>query len=702
MQRDYKQIYEKIKEIGSGGFGKVYKVKVKGGDVYRAMKIINKNLIRRALREEYIKQNVELELSSFNKDFRDEIKYMQICEANNNKNSVKFYEYFDTEDEFVIIMELCDENMTNLIQRKKKLNLEEIYDFLSQLNNTFKIMYENKITHRDLKLENILIVYEDKEKTKCIYKLTDYGISREYLTFSQRFSSYVGTPTLMAPEILDKQNYGYECDMWSLGIIIYILFFGKSPYNAQTEEGILKQITNFGQKILLKSGDNDFDKLIKELLVSNPKNRIVWKDYFIHSFFTKRQTSNNNINNNKNNNINNYKNNNINNKINNNKNNNINNNINNSINNKYKNNNINNKDNNISNNNFHNNTINNKNNTNKLINNFIKNSDVNKINNITINKKQKLPNEINIIVNVGEIDKNEDKFRNIYFMENNSYREENEQQNNDINNLNDKNTEIFIDDKKMKLFNKYFIPTKVGLHKIKIKFKNKIKDCSYMFRGCGNIISIDFSSFDSSEVISMKQMFSICYGLQEVNLNNLNVKNVKDMSYMFNKCMEIKKIIIPSSFDTQNVENMDFIFHFCQILEDINFSPSFKTNNVKSMKGIFGKCYKLKKLDLRNFNTGEVKDMSFMFDQCKDLEEILINPSTFRTNKAKNMGHMFNDCNNLKGFDLSGFNTGNVEFFTYMFYDCQRLDNLDLTKLVISNNANKAYMFEGCPKYDKN
>ena len=121
MQRDYKQYYEKIKEIGSGGFCIVYKVKVKGKDVYRAMKIIKKNVIRRALRDEYIKQNVELELSSFNNNFKKEVKYMQICEANNNKNTVKFYEYFDTEDEFVIIMELCDENMSDLIKRKKKV-----------------------------------------------------------------------------------------------------------------------------------------------------------------------------------------------------------------------------------------------------------------------------------------------------------------------------------------------------------------------------------------------------------------------------------------------------------------------------------------------------------------------------------------------------------------------------------------------------
>ena len=618
-------------KIGVGGFCNVYKAKIKGKNEYRAIKIIDKNLIRRILRDEYLKQNVEEELAHYNKDFRNEVKNMEICQGNNNNNSVKFYEYFDTEDAFIIVMELCDGNMMDLLTRKKNFKIEEIYDFLSQLNNTFKMMYENKICHRDLNLYNILIKYEDKKKMKCIYKLAGFGVSKNYEIYSPRFSSHVGTINFMAPEIINEEKYGYECDMWSLGIIVYTLFFGESPYNAPTEIGILRKIKSFGQKIFLKSGDNDFDKLIKELLVYEPRNRLVWNNYFNHSFFKKRQISNNNI---------------------------------------------------------HNNIINYKNDTNNILNNNNSNIDV---------KNDRLPNEINIILKVGE--KNGDKFKNIYFMENNSYRKENEEENKDINNLNDKNTQIFINNQKIK-FNKYFVPTKVGLHRIKINFKNKIKDCSYMFRGCENIISIDLSSFDSSEVIDMKQMFSKCYGLKEVNLNNLNVKKVTDISYMFNKCMEIEKIKIPSSFDTQNVENMNFMFNSCEFLKDINFSAFFNTNNVKSMKGMFSKCYKLKQLDLRNFNTGEVKDMSFMFDKCINLEEILINPSTFKTNKTKNMGHMFNECNKLKSFDLSGFNTENVEFFSFMFCGCQHLENLDLTKLVISNEANKTSMFEDCPNYE--
>ncbi len=615
--KNYEQKYELMDVIGSGSFGKVYKAKVKGEDEYRAIKIIDKNKIKVGLRNELFKQDVELEYNTYNKDFRKEIYYMKECQKNNNKNSVRFYEYYDTDDEFIIVMELCDDNLSNLIRRTQmKFNLDEIYDLLSQLNNTFKIMHESKIAHRDLKLENILIKYENKEKTKFIYKLSDYGISRKFLQLFKSFSSIAGTLNYMAPEILSKEKYGYECDMWSLGIIIYILYFGVHPYSGITAPAILNQIKGFKQQSLKKSGDPDFDNLIRQLLIAEPKERLTWKNYFQHPFFTKRQKENPKT---------------------------------------------------------------------------TKPTEIPK------------PNEIRIILRIGDLDLDNDKDKDnskneskkIYFIENDHYREEGEKENKDINNLNDTNTEIFIDDKKIK-FSKYFTPERKGDYKITIKFKNKMKDCSYLFRGCGNIISVDLSSFDSSEVIDMVQMFSICYQLKEVNLNNLNISKVKNMSHLFNKCFELEKITFPQSFNTENVENMNFMFHFCQALKEINFSSSFKTNKVVTMRGIFGKCFNLRKLNLSNFETGEVTDMSFMFDNCRKLQEVLINPSKFITNKVESMGHMFNDCNSLTNFDFSKFNTQKNEFFCSMFENCYQLKNIDLSKFTVSNTADLSNMFNGC------
>ena len=95
-----------------------------------------------------------------------------------NNNTVKFYECFDSKDEFAIVMELCDSNLTNIFtQRDKPYNIEEIKGILFQLNNSFKIMVDNKLVHRDLKLQNILVKYDNK--SHIILKLTDYGLSKK-------------------------------------------------------------------------------------------------------------------------------------------------------------------------------------------------------------------------------------------------------------------------------------------------------------------------------------------------------------------------------------------------------------------------------------------------------------------------------------------------------------------------------------------
>ena len=121
---------------------------------------------------------------------------MKICL---NDNSVKCYEYFNNKNNFVIIMELCDKNLSQLLKDKylkdnKGFNIEEIKEIMKQLNKGFKIMIKNNIIHRDLKLENILIKY--KENKEYIIKLADYGNSKKLdskITSNNYGNSFVGT-----------------------------------------------------------------------------------------------------------------------------------------------------------------------------------------------------------------------------------------------------------------------------------------------------------------------------------------------------------------------------------------------------------------------------------------------------------------------------------------------------------------------------
>ena len=309
----------------------------------------------------------------------------------------------------------------------------------------------------------------------------------------------------------------------------------------------------------------------------------------------------------------------------------------------------------------------------------------------------KISNEITIklIVTKIDFDNKKNEYKDIYFLENKSHMLNGVEYpfKVNFNELNEENTELFIDGQKQG-FKKFFKPDKEGEYTIKLKLKNKLKNCNYMFLNCTNIKSIDLSLFDTSEVTNMSYMFSRCFNLEELNIDKLNTKNVKDMHHMFNKCKSLKEIKFPSSFNTENVIDISFMFLYCEKLENLNLN--FNTENVINMHGVFEYCYALKKIDLSSFKTDKVSNMSYMFNECTQLEKIIFDPVKFKTNSVDNMGHMFNKCYSLKSINFGGFNTQNVKFMCYMFYKCQQLLNIDLSTFNYENTENVDYMFDGC------
>ena len=200
---------------------------------------------------------------------------MKIC-SEENDNSVQYYEHFHYVDKFVIIMELCDNSLQKVLnERKERFTSEQIFNIMSQINNTFKIMYKNKIIHRDIKLDNILIKYKDNNNNNSninyIVKLADYGISKQLKNTN---TTFMGTFETMVPELLEgNKNYDNKCDLWSIGIIIYQLYFKEYPYKG-TPVAIYNQIKELGNKILKKTKNEKLDNLINSLLKREPEKRI--------------------------------------------------------------------------------------------------------------------------------------------------------------------------------------------------------------------------------------------------------------------------------------------------------------------------------------------------------------------------------------------------------------------------------------------
>ena len=264
---DYSKYYKIKDEIGRGQFGEIFKgINKKSGEI-RAIKIIR--------------------ISKYMKYINNELNNMKIC-SNENDNSVKYYESFYYKNKLVIIMELCDNSLQKLLdERKKGFTSEQIFNIMSQLNNTFKIMYKNKIIHRDIKLDNILIKEKDDiinndSNINFIVKLTDYGISKQ---LENTNTTSMGSFQTMAPEILEgEKHYDNKCDLWSIGIIIYQLYFKEYPYKG-TPVAIYNQIKKLGKKLLKKTKNEKLDNLIDSLLIREPEKRINYEEYFNHPFF---------------------------------------------------------------------------------------------------------------------------------------------------------------------------------------------------------------------------------------------------------------------------------------------------------------------------------------------------------------------------------------------------------------------------------
>ena len=248
-------------ELGIGSFGRVYLVTHNLTKKKYALKVINKNKLLQTYGNCKLIQN-EVEIHS----------------KLNHKNIIRLYNMEETSNEFNILLEYAEKgNLFSLIQKENGFNESKAYEYFIQIVNAVYFLHQNNIIHRDIKPENILLGDGD------LLKLCDFGWAKE-LTVNNR-STFCGTMEYMAPEIMGSEKYDFGVDVWSLGILLYELIMGHSPFRSKKDRNIV---------IKIKMHDLVFDKnknlsnecidLIKGLLDSNPLTRLRLKDIFEHPF----------------------------------------------------------------------------------------------------------------------------------------------------------------------------------------------------------------------------------------------------------------------------------------------------------------------------------------------------------------------------------------------------------------------------------
>ncbi|KAJ1405221.1 Serine/threonine-protein kinase, active site [Sesbania bispinosa] len=237
--------YELGQEVGRGHFGytcsaKGKKSSFKGHDV--AVKVIPKSkLIMKINDVVFVLMNLgnvwQMTTAIAIEDVRREVKILRALTG--HKNLVQFYEAYEDDDNVYIVMELCKggELLDKILSRGGKYSEEDARVVLIQILSVVAYCHLQGVVHRDLKPENFLFSSEDENST---LKAIDFGLS-DYVKPEERLNDIVGSAYYVAPEVLHR-SYGTEADMWSIGVIAYILLCGSRPFWARTESGIFRAV----------------------------------------------------------------------------------------------------------------------------------------------------------------------------------------------------------------------------------------------------------------------------------------------------------------------------------------------------------------------------------------------------------------------------------------------------------------------------
>ena len=197
---------EKI--VGSGKYGVVRKgVSVVNPDYKVAIKIID--------------------MRKLNSQYHSLIQEILTLKKVDHPNIVSIHELYKDKDRLYLVMDLVEGmELFDFVTERFKLKEYEAIEIIEQLVRVIKYLNSLGIWHRDLKPENVII-----NKATLKIKLIDFGLSA-YFDESSQLHSKVGTPYYVAPEVLDG-NYNKEWDMWSIGVIAYILLIGYPPFNSK-------------------------------------------------------------------------------------------------------------------------------------------------------------------------------------------------------------------------------------------------------------------------------------------------------------------------------------------------------------------------------------------------------------------------------------------------------------------------------------
>ena len=261
------EIYDVKNKLGSGKFGLVKLGIHKKTGQKVAIKIMKKSTM----------DSSDLEL------VRTEIEILKICQ---HPNIIRLYNVFENADYLYIIMEYCygGDLFSYLENRHFRLTEKRASTIIHQMATAVYYMHSFGVVHRDLKPENVLMTSTDEDSD---IRILDFGLSKILGPYEKCDEPY-GTLTYCAPEIIVDEPYSKPVDLWSLGVMTYLMVSGKLPFNSEDENEIARQVVydepNYTRNPIWKTISPECLDFIKRLLEKDQNKRMTIKEVLEHKW----------------------------------------------------------------------------------------------------------------------------------------------------------------------------------------------------------------------------------------------------------------------------------------------------------------------------------------------------------------------------------------------------------------------------------
>ncbi|CAG9328365.1 unnamed protein product [Blepharisma stoltei] len=260
-----RSIYKLGRILGTGHFGVVKEVQVIGSEEKAAIKFILKDLVEDRINS--LKQEIE------------------ILKRVDHPNIIRFFEAYEDERYIYLAMELCTGgDLLRLMTKNDHIDENKSKIILRQMLLAINHLHNNNIIHRDLKPENFLFESEDDN---AALKLVDFGLSSKFRNRRMSMHKAVGTVYYLAPEMI-KGAYNFKCDMWSIGVIMFVMLSGKLPFWSKFDCETCHQILNGAPEFIEPIWENisqEAKNLLSHLLCMNPSDRFSASEALDHPWF---------------------------------------------------------------------------------------------------------------------------------------------------------------------------------------------------------------------------------------------------------------------------------------------------------------------------------------------------------------------------------------------------------------------------------